>query len=705
MTQVLGNDHNENIYTPSFNHRTRLKIPNCTGNRSEWAEIKSSLLMQELTNNNEIQKKLLDFMHDLTRNLAYNVGQDLDILLNNYYDELKTSDFNDDVQQYPVAQSVVWLKYDNWVKLNENFYALVNFSKWLYIRVYFNFHDVKPSYVVKNSQAYIANYLTDILQQRFFLFIQTIRGKRTDEDIDKSKENDQIGIGNFYVPILKRTVRNEPDYESKPWIHPGKKCHVPYMGKYGHLMKEYNENNNFFGSVKCGISASTQYMLFMYLLSVQLLTKTKNDIQNDFRDLVTTICLQLVGDGGHTIREVLTGLISTIILFNGLINQLDIEILLLPNAATLISDADVKLNDLLLRIDTPVIKSILLYILTIETKTTKARLLFQLLLQFIFRVKHIISEFYTLTKDINIVGVTKDDIEKFFGEGLDQTSLDDIKEVMVTTTITALFNPDLDRKIYTPKFLNDTQLFFALDNNRYLLDVNTSFTLASTSKIIDIIGMYGKDGDAVISNVNKQINFELTKCIYGSPITERGDEIPFAFKTVSSKRKTSLIPRKSPRNLRSGATSGRAQPAKSPRNLRSGATSGRAQPTSGRAQPTSGRAQPAKSRRKTPRKSPRNLRSGAAKSPRNLRSGATSGRAQPAKSPRNLRSGATSGRAQPANLKLCKKLLQEKIVLNISEYKKGRYVSIKQAIAVSYSQIKKKFPECIKHLEYSKYFD
>ena len=44
--------------------------------------------------------------------------------------------------------------------------------------------------------------------------------------------------------------------------------------------------------------------------------------------------------------------------------------------------------------------------------------------------------------------------------------------------------------------------------------------------------------------------------------------------------------------------------------------------------------------------------------------------------------------------KHCKQLLQKKIQINIEEYKKGWWVSPKQAVAVSYSQIRKKYPEC-----------
>jgi hypothetical protein len=47
-----------------------------------------------------------------------------------------------------------------------------------------------------------------------------------------------------------------------------------------------------------------------------------------------------------------------------------------------------------------------------------------------------------------------------------------------------------------------------------------------------------------------------------------------------------------------------------------------------------------------------------------------------------------------SNVNKCKKYLQKKIRINMSEYKNGRYVSRKQALAVSYSQTKKKYPRC-----------
>ena len=47
----------------------------------------------------------------------------------------------------------------------------------------------------------------------------------------------------------------------------------------------------------------------------------------------------------------------------------------------------------------------------------------------------------------------------------------------------------------------------------------------------------------------------------------------------------------------------------------------------------------------------------------------------------------------------CKNLLKEKVGKNLKEYEDGRYVSRKQAIAVSYNQVKNMKPSCGKYFK------
>jgi cellobiose-specific phosphotransferase system component IIA len=46
----------------------------------------------------------------------------------------------------------------------------------------------------------------------------------------------------------------------------------------------------------------------------------------------------------------------------------------------------------------------------------------------------------------------------------------------------------------------------------------------------------------------------------------------------------------------------------------------------------------------------------------------------------------------------CEAYVQAKIPINLAEYRKGRYQSAKQAIAVAYSQVQKAHPACKQYL-------
>ena len=50
----------------------------------------------------------------------------------------------------------------------------------------------------------------------------------------------------------------------------------------------------------------------------------------------------------------------------------------------------------------------------------------------------------------------------------------------------------------------------------------------------------------------------------------------------------------------------------------------------------------------------------------------------------------------------CKEYLSAKIKKNMTEYKKGKYSSRMQAVAVSYAQVKKSHPNCKKALSKKK---
>ena len=66
------------------------------------------------------------------------------------------------------------------------------------------------------------------------------------------------------------------------------------------------------------------------------------------------------------------------------------------------------------------------------------------------------------------------------------------------------------------------------------------------------------------------------------------------------------------------------------------------------------------------------------------------------KSPRRRSPRRKSSRRSPS--KKCREHLQKKIRINMAEYKSGRYSSRAQAVAVSYAQVRKKYPSCKRSL-------
>ncbi len=68
------------------------------------------------------------------------------------------------------------------------------------------------------------------------------------------------------------------------------------------------------------------------------------------------------------------------------------------------------------------------------------------------------------------------------------------------------------------------------------------------------------------------------------------------------------------------------------------------------------------------------------------------------RSPRRRSPRRSPKRSRRLSSKKCKDHLQKKIRINMAEYKSGRYSSRAQAVAVSYAQVKKKYPSCKRYL-------
>ena len=67
------------------------------------------------------------------------------------------------------------------------------------------------------------------------------------------------------------------------------------------------------------------------------------------------------------------------------------------------------------------------------------------------------------------------------------------------------------------------------------------------------------------------------------------------------------------------------------------------------------------------------------------------------RSKRRLRRRGTNS-SSSLRLRRCKNYLNKKIRINMDEWKNGKFVSQRQALAVSYNQTLKKYPNCYKYL-------
>ena len=104
--------------------------------------------------------------------------------------------------------------------------------------------------------------------------------------------------------------------------------------------KQYYKNLSCtYGSLKCGISGSTNFFIMLYLISNNIYLENeiykkekklnKDDIKNIEKNNINLIflcILTLAGDGGHNCREVIFGITIFVIIINTMINDVKKEI-------------------------------------------------------------------------------------------------------------------------------------------------------------------------------------------------------------------------------------------------------------------------------------------------------------------------------------------------------------------------------------------
>jgi hypothetical protein len=525
---IIG--ENENIMSPEFIQRPPNPpyTANCPTYNYQWAEIKSSLLVQELYNDNETHKILVTFLQGIVIRVCK-------ILNINYLEEIQKylKDYpKNNTNSYPVSQTHAFLGINPLSPdgLWNDFYALWNFIKWIWIGIYNNTY-YKPDSTWGTVLLYC---LLHIFQQKTAVFIEMAKGRRlTNPERHDSVKDDHIGISNIQIPELLRNIHNKPSFSREPWIHPGQqRCKVPYHGKYGTYIKDYKEQNDFYASLQCGISGSTQFILYMYLFSIATPNQkqiTPEQIQNDIRNVITTAVLILTGDGGHNVREIISGLVITIIILYNIIQEIPVELQeIYSNELSLIDNiAQFKTRTYNSMFFTNTMTGSIIkfisnklpshfYHLTQGNPLASNKIVTEFVLKILDGWTPFISSFYEETTDMNILGVQRSDLDSMFIDQLD------IRKQQMFNTFCNLVNSDYVTEDIIKSGYFTIQLFFTLENNRHTLDITKSFKTASNDKLKYFIKKF-PNGKILLKSVTKKLKSLIHKC------NAVDTKVPFAF--------------------------------------------------------------------------------------------------------------------------------------------------------------------------------
>lgn len=499
--------------------------------RYQWADYKTSVLCQEINKDSVVNFDQQIFIQKMINNILVVLRADLHEVLNEYMIELQTAKQKDPQRSYPVCQSQVWR--DKASGVWNNTYGLINFLKWIWFKLYSGrFYDN-----VNCDESSLGYYLLiETFQQMIFKVQSNIKGPRINADTNLKSNN--VGISDIITQDLVRSINDNENLPVEDWIHPAKsQCFVPYFGGYGAMIKKYREDpdNNEYSSLKCGISGSVNYFIFLYLLNT--IVSEDKSLQYNPKRLLILMTMILAGDGGHNVREVIFGTASVIIVLRHLLNDTLAELrdrynnpnLTFKEAVTILKNT----QDFSWIPNNSVIGAILNRIIinigdkldncsNIQSKEGTSLHMLLLILNAFSNWENPVNKLYDLTADMNIVGIDSKDISD---AGIDPSTID-FKYVKIQTykVLFGIKDYDIDhitKKVVNIELANSVQLFYALENNRFLGEKSDTFKKSPDKCMTDIINyMYA----GLYDKVNAKAKRHLLMCHPDSKMSH----IPFA---------------------------------------------------------------------------------------------------------------------------------------------------------------------------------
>jgi len=500
-------DDKDGLYKPQYRKKN-----DCAKYKFELSELKSSLLVGNILKNYDITDKLILFLKEILIVLDNGDISNFNMYLE-YYSQGPTNN-------YPVGQMKNAV--GNPAFIHENFLGLYNYLK----ERWFNYNKNKLVLVdstdCSNDNLNTAIISIYTIQQNLMKAIMSVRGERL--NVDNGEKNSNIGISNLYSKHidLKNNIVSSYIFEGATyiddWKHPGRvQCEVPYTGKYGELLKKYLDNNEYEASVQCGISGSVNFILYMYLASIAVNNDNRN-WEMDVVNIINCAVLVLVGDGGHNIREIITAFTLMAITLKTFLDELVSEIKV-NNPSFNIKDRgtikDVKpgnmgiLNQMLYH------QGYLTYKIIFNLGVKKCQEEYNEF-QMYHKILHIfsmwepfINTLYDYTSEINPLGLTDFDIYNIFPE------FNQNREWYISSTKNLLYRTWFDKTIdvYNDEVSNSAITFYsALDNDRYLLDLDKSFKTFPNDFFINKILFKYSNSKNILNITNDQLQEKINEC-------------------------------------------------------------------------------------------------------------------------------------------------------------------------------------------------
>ena len=520
--KTIGNK-NEKITTPSFEKRISIKDSKITDNKCpnksrlyELSELKSSLIVNMILKNKIINNKLRNFIFTICKHIINTNELKKCCSLKVYLSEVKKQLLsNDSIQKskwdnYPVSQIEHFIK----DKRTHDFFVSYNYMKYLWL----NFQINKCSTISQNK-INIYYILIEVLQQNMYKIISSAKGNSR-KDIENGKKTEQVGITYIENKFLKRDTGYEKDI-IKPWIHPGREqCKVPYVGTYGRFIEQNRSKNFLHGSLQCGISGSINFCIFMYIfkLSKNSLPITKS-YDEDIKYIILSCIISLVGDGGHNIREVITGITLVAITLKLFSDELD-------NLETYPTNLNQYLYSSIEKIYYNCNNYNESHYLHVNIKAKNEIInIINDIKKIIYQIKPFINSLYIMTKHINPLAVTEQDINEVIVKEFKETkNLKNKKETLNQISKNIFYKMLFDNKLkfnndFSLDYINATMIVTALDSDRYL---KGDIINGPTNFFIKILKYFKLDDE--IKKTDTEIDNIITKCKLSVP----KNKVPYA---------------------------------------------------------------------------------------------------------------------------------------------------------------------------------